>query len=166
MVLSDQIVIMHKGRVQQIGNAVGIYRRPANRFVADFIGRANFLPVDVLGKSDGGSEDKYRVRLQGITLDAPAAESVLPGRPAVLLVRPESLRLSTQPSTQQAGDGVLQATVLRTSYLGSLAEYEIELAGQRLVVVRHDPGEADLYAPGTAVYVHLLHDNIYLLPAA
>ena len=163
MVLSDQIVIMHKGRVQQIGNAVGIYRRPANRFVADFIGRANFLPAEVLGKSESGSGEKYRVRLQGITLDAPAAESVQPGQPAALLVRPESLRLSTQPA---AGDGVLQATVLRTSYLGSLAEYEIDLQGQRLVVVRHDPGEADLYAPGAAVYVHLLRDNIYLLPAA
>jgi hypothetical protein len=56
--------------------------------------------------------------------------------------------------------------VTRTSYLGSLAEYEIELAGQRLIAVRHDPGEGDLYEPGTTVYVQLLRDNIYLLPEA
>jgi ABC-type Fe3+/spermidine/putrescine transport system ATPase subunit len=81
------------------------------------------------------------------------------GKPAVLLVRPESLRLSTQP---HSGD-TLPATVLRTSYLGSLAEYEIELHGQKLIAVRHDPGEADLYAAGTAVSVQLLRDNVYCL---
>ena len=51
----------------------------------------------------------------------------------------------------------------RTSYLGSLAEYEIDLAGQRLTAVRHDPGEDDLYPTGATVYVHLLRDNVYLL---
>ncbi len=49
MVLSDQIVVMHRGRVQQVGSALEIYRRPRNRFVADFIGRANFLPVEGAG---------------------------------------------------------------------------------------------------------------------
>jgi iron(III) transport system ATP-binding protein len=165
MVLSDLIVIMHQGRVQQAGSAVGIYRRPANRFVADFIGRANFLPVEVLGRAGDGSglgdTDRWQVRLQGVTLDAPSAEGVQLGGRATLLVRPESLRLSLQPP---AGEPALGATVFRTSYLGSLAEYEIELGGQRLVAVRHDPGEADLYATGSTVYVQLLRDNVYLLP--
>ena len=67
------------------------------------------------------------------------------GKAAVLLVRPESLRLSATPP---AGDAALSATVTRTFYLGSLAEYEIELGGQRLIAVRHDPGEADLYSAG------------------
>lgn len=159
MVLSDQIVIMHKGRVQQVGSAVGIYRRPANRFVADFIGRANFLPVEVLERSG----ERWQVRLHEITLAAPGADGVVAGKQAALLVRPESLRLSTQPPASSAADGSLQATVLRTSYLGSLAEYEIDLAGQRLLAVRHDPSEANLYAPGVTVYVQLLRDNIYLL---
>jgi iron(III) transport system ATP-binding protein len=159
MVLSDQIVVMHQGKVQQAGGAVEIYRRPANRFVADFIGRANFLPVEVLGRAG----DKWQLRLQGLELAAPAADGAQHGTGAVLLVRPESLRLSPR---QSPGDISLPATVARTSYLGSLAEYEIDLGGQRLVVVRHDPGEEDLYAPGTAVYVQLLRDNVYLLPAA
>jgi iron(III) transport system ATP-binding protein len=156
MVLSDQIVIMHKGRVQQTGSAIGIYRRPANRFVADFIGRANFLPVEVVQHSG----DKWEIRLYDVTLTAPGAEGVAAGKEAVLLVRPESLRLSATPP---AGDAALPATVTRTFYLGSLAEYEIELRGQRLTAVRHDPGEADLYPAGASVYVQLLRDNIYLL---
>jgi iron(III) transport system ATP-binding protein len=157
MVLSDKIVIMHKGRVQQVGNAIGIYRRPANRFVADFIGRANFLPVDILDRTG----DRWQVRLHGLTFTASGAEDVVSGKGAVLLVRPESLRLSAQPP---AGGDTLRATVTRTFYLGSLAEYEIDLAGQRLIAVRHDPGEDDLYPAGTSVYVQLLRDNIYLLP--
>jgi ABC-type Fe3+/spermidine/putrescine transport system ATPase subunit len=78
-------------------------------------------------------------------------------------VRPESVRLTPQATTASE---TLPAQVLRTSYLGSLAEYEIELAGQRLIVVRHDPSEVDLYAPGTAVYVQFLRENLYLLAEA
>jgi iron(III) transport system ATP-binding protein len=178
MVLSDLIVIMHQGRVQQSGSAVQIYRRPANRFVADFIGRANFLPVTVLDRAGAGREHaapddtRCRIKLGALELTAPAAADMPPGTQALLLVRPESLRLNPQPPPSGAGalsgalPGALTATIARTSYLGSLAEYEIDLAGQRLVAVRHDPREEDLYAPGAIVAVELLRDNIYLLPGS
>ncbi len=157
MVMSDQIVVMNQGRVQQIGTAVGIYRRPANRFVADFIGRANFLPVEVLQRAGDG----WQVRLHEATLSVAAAgEAVQAGQAATLLVRPESVRLTPQAT---AASEILPARVIRTSYLGSLAEYELDLAGQHLIAVRHDPNEADLYPSGATVYVQFLRDNIYLL---
>jgi iron(III) transport system ATP-binding protein len=167
MVLSDKIVVMSKGRIQQVGGAVEIYRRPHNRFVADFIGRANFLPVEVLGRDR--VEGRWAFRLYDRTLAAPAADGALDeGRPALLMLRPESIRLAAQEangngaSTQPAA---LPATVVRTSYLGSLAEYELRLHGERVIAIRHDPGEADLYAPGTTVQLQLLPDNLYLLPS-
>lgn len=156
MVLSDKIVVMNGGRIQQVGGALEIYRRPANRFVADFIGRANFLPVTVLGREADG----WRVRLAEIELvmDAAPSANFAPGDSALLLVRPESMRLRPD------GEGRLTGRVERTAYLGSLAEYDLELAGQRVAAVRYDPGEADLYPVGASVGVELIEENMYLIP--
>lgn len=156
MVLSDKIVVMNGGRIQQVGSALDIYRRPANRFVADFIGRANFLPVAVLGREADG----WRVGLAGIELvvDGAPEANFTPGSQALLLVRPESMRLRPD------GEGRLTGRVERTAYLGSLAEYDLELAGQRVAAVRYDPGESDLYPVGAQVGVELIEENLYLIP--
>src|SRR5512143_3545286 len=53
MTLSDRIVVMNQGRIEQIGTPVEVYRFPNRRFVADFIGRANFVPGEVQDKRDG-----------------------------------------------------------------------------------------------------------------
>lgn len=156
MVLSDKIVVMSGGRIQQVGGALEIYRRPANRFVADFIGQANFLPVTVLGREATG----WRVRLAGIELvvDGAPEANFSTGSQALLLVRPESMRLRPD------GEGRLTGRVERTAYLGSLAEYDLELAGQRVAAVRYDPGESDLYPVGASVGVELIEENLYLIP--
>ena len=157
MVLSDKIVVMSGGRIQQVGGALEIYRRPANRFVADFIGRANFLPVTVLGREKGA----WRVRLAAIELvvDGAPEANFSAGSQALLLVRPESMRLHPN------GEGRLTGRVQRTAYLGSLAEYDLKVAGQRVAAVRYDPGESDLYPVGATVGVELIEENLYLIPA-
>jgi iron(III) transport system ATP-binding protein len=159
MVLSDQIVVMNKGRVQQVGVAVEIYRKPRNRFVADFIGRANFLPVEIVERTAAG----WVLRLFDTVLTAPAAAdpALGAGQRSLLMVRPESLRLS---ATRPASGTILESTLKRTSYLGSQAEYEVETNGHRIIIVRHDPGEADLYPAGSIVYAQLLPENVYILP--
>jgi iron(III) transport system ATP-binding protein len=161
MVLSDQIVIMHQGRVQQIGTALEIYRRPHNRFVADFIGRANFLPVTVLDRSPRG----WRLNLLGKTIETPGEDdpAIKIGGQAILMVRPESIRLSIAGPTD--GAPTWQGAVTRTSYLGSLVEYDAVIDAQRILAVRHDPTEVDLYPVNQPVSVEFLQENAYLLPA-
>ncbi len=156
MVLSDQIVVMSGGQIQQVGGALEIYRRPANRFVADFIGRANFLPVTVLARQG----DAWQAQLadRKLTVAAAPNASFAPGTEALLLVRPESMRL------RPAIEGTILGRVERTAYLGSLAEYDLEVAGQRVIAVRYDPGEADLYPVGASVGVELIEENLYLIP--
>jgi hypothetical protein len=63
------------------------------------------------------------------------------------------------------GPPIIPGVVKRTFYLGSQAEYEVEIAGHPLLVVRPDPGEADLFPAGSAVYVQLVQENICLVPA-
>jgi len=115
------------------------------------------LPVTVLGREVDG----WRVRLAELELVMAAAPDATfaPGSQALLLVRPESMRL--RPN----GEGRLTGRVERTAYLGSLAEYDVEMAGQRVAAVRYDPGEADLYPVGATVGVELIEENLYLIPA-
>ena len=159
MVLSDLIVIMSGGRIQQSGSAPEIYRRPQNRFVADFIGRANFIPVDVTPATGGSwTADAYGVTFRVSN----AADALGTAGAALMLARPESIRLR---ATNGDGGDVLTGTVHRTSYLGAFAEYDVDVHGQVLSVVHHDPHEEDLYPEGTQVAVDFIEENLYLLPA-
>jgi iron(III) transport system ATP-binding protein len=152
---------MHRGRVQQIGSALEIYRRPHNRFVADFIGRANFLPVEVLASTANG----WQIRLleQVIETQGEADAATTAGAQAILMVRPESIRLL--PAAGESIEPSWPGVVTRTSYLGSLVEYDLMVGGQRILAVRHDPAEEDIYAVNQPVHVQFLRENAYLLPA-
>src|SRR5512145_2930129 len=120
MTLSDRIVVMHQGRIVQIGTAAEIYRRPANRFVADFIGKANFLPTRVVGTSPEGDLD---LEVFGRVLRLPVPDSPShPGESVTLLARPEAILVA------RSGDGY-RGYVCRTAYLGSVVEYDVDVAG-------------------------------------
>jgi ABC-type Fe3+/spermidine/putrescine transport system ATPase subunit len=135
--------------------------------VADFIGRANFVPVTVEERTAEG----WRCRILETSIVVPnaAGDALTAGDAALLLLRPESIRvhsntLGASPSVEGA-EIYLPARVERSAYLGSVVEYELSLQGQQLLAVRHDPLEEHLYAEGTAVAIELLRDNLYLLPA-
>lgn len=160
MILSDRIVVMHEGCIQQVGTAVEIYRHPANRFVADFIGRANFLPVQVQGEN-GRLLD---VSLYDVTLQAPRStiHEFRPGDAALLLVRPEGIQVQATPD---GAEMAIPGQVRRTAYLGSLTEYDIDVQGALISAVHYSPTGTDLHPPGTIVYLALRPENLYLLPA-
>ena len=142
MTAADRIVVMNKGRIEQTGTPEEIYRTPVSEFVARFIGGTNILR----GKRvDGG-----HVRFAGVALrcggQAPSA-----GGDASLSIRHHDIRLT---SARPAGaENVLQATVARQVFLGSVRDYLVETAdGTQLRVVT--PAELS-FAPGSAVWLHL-----------
>ena len=72
MALSDQIVIMNKGRIEQVGTPAEVYMRPASRFVADFIGKVNFLPAEVQELVNQQAD----VKVYGTKIFVPQVENV------------------------------------------------------------------------------------------
>ncbi|PKL08422.1 MAG: polyamine ABC transporter ATP-binding protein [Spirochaetae bacterium HGW-Spirochaetae-7] len=145
MTVSDRIVVMDKGRVMQVGTPFEVYSRPANRFVADFIGRVNFFDGRVV---EGG--DPLRVDLGGKTVEVGSrVPGVVEGGRAVVAVRPESLRLHP---ANEGGPSFATGKVTKAVYLGSVIEYELDAGFDRPVLaVSHDPVDAGFFTVGDIV---------------
>lgn len=155
MAISDRIVVMCRGVVQQVGSPYDIYARPANTFVADFIGRANFLPARVLRTQ--GTE--VELELPGRKcISVPNTAGFAPGETVVVVVRPEAVDLVAE------GYGDLTGKVVLAHYTGSMATYRIELqSGDLFNVEVLSPQEKGFMEPGTPVGVHLHRKSIHLL---
>jgi iron(III) transport system ATP-binding protein len=120
MALSDRVVVMTEGVIQQVDTPRTIYRSPANRFVATFIGTANFIPC---------SRDGDRLFPEGapdlvLPVSLPAGFS---GQSPVCMVRPESVTM-----TSEGGD--VRGTVQRAIFLGDAVDYVVKWAGYELQV--------------------------------
>ncbi len=155
MTISDRIVIMNEGRIEQIGTPVEIYRHPQSRFVADFIGRANFIPGIVQAQQEG----QLTITLMGRTLIVAAAEDeYTEGTEVTVVVRPEMMVLN--PAAEAHVDGIVR----RASYLGDVVEYVVAVGDQQLSLVETDPRHLTIYPEGEAVQIGFLQDCLYVLP--
>jgi iron(III) transport system ATP-binding protein len=146
LAISDTIVVMHQGKVQQTGTPFELYTRPVNRFVADFIGSASFLP----GQYDGRElrVGDYRLLHE---------QEVSPGEVSVM-VRPEAVRLAP-------GEAGLRATVRAFSYLGLATEVLFDTSSGELNATITGEGRTELER-GQEVVLAFRPAGVYLLPAA
>ncbi len=139
MVISDRIAVMRDGRVAQVGTPADLYERPADLFVADFVGTNNLLPGTVSRLQDGWVE----LQTPAGPLRGRPAGPLEPGQAAVLAIRPEALRIS------DGGPGAVAGKVALAQYLGSLVRYEVEVAAGRVLLVDvHNPKGKPVLRPG------------------
>jgi iron(III) transport system ATP-binding protein len=154
MTLSDRIVVMNEGKIEQIGPPTEIYRRPQTRFVADFIGRANFVEATVREVLDG----QLVVDALGTTMTVPAPTGAFKeGQPATIVVRPEMVEI-------EHPQGQVEGTVRIANYLGDVVEYDVEVRGQLLALVENDPRHTTIHPEGATVRLRFLEDCLYVLP--
>lgn len=137
MTMSDRIVVMNAGVVQQVGKPYDVYTHPANKMVADFIGLVNFLPAEV-------KED--RIFVKGTQVSFPNTAG-LPQGEAVLGVRPENITLSRT-------GGMLQGQVKHRFYMGDAVDYRIQVGEQVLRVITHGSSYHQ-WADGETLYLDL-----------
>jgi putative spermidine/putrescine transport system ATP-binding protein len=153
LTMSDRIAVINHGRVMQLGTPRQIYERPANRFVAEFIGESTFLPVEPA--ADGYS---YAGRPLHLPVDTP------PGRHRLLMLRPERLLLLDGEPSQHCN--VLAGTVRHLVYQGDSMLVQVALADGTAVAVRAASTSralAALPAPGAAVRLGLMPEDTALL---
>lgn len=146
MAMSDRIIVLNKGAVEQVAEPTRIYDQPGSRFVADFVGLVNFLEASVVSR-DGNA---VTVRTgSGLTLqvDLPSVgtESRL-----LVSVRPEHILLRRDGAGQP---GTVSGTVERRYYLGDRTDYFIDAGGTRLRVTADALNEP--FHEGDSVVLHI-----------
>jgi ABC-type Fe3+/spermidine/putrescine transport system ATPase subunit len=145
--IAHVIVVMRGGRIEQEGTPLEIYRRPANAFVADFIGACNLLPARVMEVDDETATCAFGA---GVTVRV-ASLGLRAGDDVTLAIRPERMSIAAEAVAPAGGKGIT-GLVSAVSYLGSRTSYEVDAAG---VTLRCDMrGESELLAPGTPVTLH------------
>jgi len=145
MEMADRIVVMNNGVIDQVGSAEELYTAPANRFVAEFIGRINVLRLN--GAGDGPP------RLESVPIrrvDEPSS--------ATIGIRPEDLEIVAAGS---GGENVVSGRVEKVVYLGNVTRVTVSIGGQKLdLEQRGGPGGL---APGVPLSVKLPADAIHNL---
>ncbi len=155
MTLSDRVVVMNEGLIMQVGTPAQIYRTPNSRFVADFIGRANFVE----GKVEEQKNNVLTVSALGRQISLPnVREQYARGKTVTLVLRPEMIKVGEK-------NGKFNGTIRRASYLGDSIDYDVEVGGHLLTVVENDPLVVEMFPEGKEVGVTFSEPCIHIIPA-
>jgi iron(III) transport system ATP-binding protein len=155
MTLSDRVVIMRRGKIQQVGTPKEIYAHPLSRFVAGFIGKANFLEGDIIGLN----EATLQIDFQGYALNVSQSKIFFSQGDRVLVVaRPESIELEPKQPERLTGK------VAQSVYLGSQMIYEVDVNGQMLTVEIANPQDRMLFSTGEEVSLRFREKSLHALP--
>ncbi len=150
--MADRIAVLSSGVLQQVGTPEEVYRKPANRFVASFLGDANFIPVDVVAVETG------RVRLQSplgpLTADMENPPPV--GTALTAMLRPENLTFAAEEEVENTFSATLESGV----FLGDHREWQLHAGDLPLLVNESAPPTRRL---GESVRLTIRPDRIALL---
>jgi len=161
MTVSDRIVIMNDGKIMQVATPFNIYSYPANDFVADFIGRVNFISTKIKEINEKGCVVDFGSGQKEIQLrygDFKTGDNV------TLIVRPESIKMTC---CKEDKIYPMKGKVDKVVYLGPTIEYEIEVDGidRKINAVIYNPIEAGFFHEGDLVNIDFNPVAAHILPA-
>jgi spermidine/putrescine transport system ATP-binding protein len=154
LTMSDVIVVMRDGRIQQMGGPTELYEDPVNRFVADFIGTSNFIEATVVEPSTEGRHTTVRsasgLTLRGRLTDPTARLNA--GDTVTVAARPERLEVVSADADEagEAGMTRIGGRIRQGTYLGHQTEYRVHTEEAGELVVRHQNASGATGAPGAA----------------
>lgn len=145
--MSDKIVVMNSGEIQQIGDSWEIYNRPKNKFVADFIGMKNFIDANVKNLQ----QNEIILDAKGLRLIMQNDESynLSEGENILVSFRPEDIKI-TKVEPRIMKDNILKGMIYQYSYLGRVIRYWVNIQNGQVLIVED-------YAPQ-----NLLKGEVYL----
>lgn len=150
--LGDEVVVMHAGKIIQRGTPTQIYKTPANKFVAEFVGRSNWFHGTRSSRSSDGVSSY--VTSDGNTIHARSEQSDQRGN-ADLCVRPENIefRDGAREAAEDPEHNVLAGVVLDVAPIGADVHVVVELPGKtRLLAIRKNVGRTPVVLPGQPVH--------------
>ena len=151
MALSDNIIIMNKGVVAQMGSPQEIYYHPNSEFVADFIGEANFLKGK-LEKLDG---DHAVLNVEGSSTRVPAKVGMTQGTEYIVVLRPESAILKDA--------GGLPCEVILSCFMGSYQNYHVKVGNTLVKLTDYNPKNKRIYQVGERCSLVFDPESVHIL---
>jgi iron(III) transport system ATP-binding protein len=155
MAMSDRVAVIQQGKVQQYGPPCDVYKRPANRLVASFMGLVNLLP----GKIERLTSDGHaRVRMaDGCVVTAPVPAGASAGADVTLVVRPEDINL-LPPGRAGEDESLIRGTVKKMTFLGNYIDYRVQWHGHE---IRVQAPSTMPYTEGEDVVVQVVADSCF-----
>ncbi len=160
--LASRLAVLRDGVIEQIGTPRGVYRSPANRFVADFIGESNWLPatvvrVDATEIRVDTAFGPFRSQPDHDATSQPNARAFAPGQPVQLGFRPEAVQIGAGPENN------LTSLIRSVSYLGEIEQYRLELAPE-VEIKAFEQNPIELRAIGGSLPLHVRPRDCLVLP--
>ena len=151
MSISDKIIIMSNGRVEQIGTPQEVYYQPNSRFVADFIGEANFLDARVKVAKEG----KADILVSGQEMTVNNYVDAKPGEDVLLVLRPEAVRLSDT--------GQLPGEVILSTFMGAYQYYHLKVGDITVQITEYNPVGKKIFRVGDKAALAFDPAGVYIL---
>jgi ABC-type Fe3+/spermidine/putrescine transport system ATPase subunit len=150
MSISDRLLVLHKGVIQQIGSPVDIYERPANEFIAGFVGYVNFL--EGLVEADDAESNTVSVRTELGRLDLDHDQKDIGvGDQVLMVIRPETVSLSAWGGGES--QNTFHGAVESQMYAGNLAKYTVKFGQKEMVIDHYNPMGSRKYGKNDKVKV-------------
>ena len=151
MALSDRIIIMRSGVVEQIGSPQEIYYHPVNEFVADFIGEANFLK----GRLEALPDNRAQLNVSGDICHAAPVPGMEVGRDYTIVLRPEAASL--------AEEGGLPCEVVLSCFMGSYQNYHVKVGDTLVKLTDPNPKNKRIYKVGERCRLVFDPESVHVL---
>ena len=151
MALSDRIIIMRSGVVEQIGSPQEIYYHPVNEFVADFIGEANFLK----SRLEALSDNRAQLNVSGDICHAAPVPGMEVGRDYTIVLRPEAASL--------AEEGGLPCEVVLSCFMGSYQNYHVKVGDTLVKLTDPNPKNKRIYKVGERCRLVFDPESVHVL---
>ena len=151
MALSDRIIIMRSGVVEQIGSPQEIYYHPVNEFVADFSGAANFLK----GRLEALSDNRAQLNVSGDICHAAPVPGMEVGRDYTIVLRPEAASL--------AEEGGLPCEVVLSCFMGSYQNYHVKVGDTLVKLTDPNPKNKRIYKVGERCHLVFDPESVHVL---
>lgn len=146
LAVSDRVVVMRSGRIEQVGTPQEVYRFPANHFVARFVGASNLLPVRYEANTRRGFFRTHPLILPPVSLNGKDKETYLH-------IRPEVLRLGRKDTSRPADWNALSGRILWRTFFGPVTRFEVAMDAETVIMVDVPSSEADSWKEGEEVQV-------------
>ncbi|MBZ9654699.1 ABC transporter ATP-binding protein [Phyllobacterium lublinensis] len=158
LALSSRVAIFNHGELLQVGRPQDVYERPANRFVAEFLGEINLLPLDTVSLEGDRAAGKFEERTIVLNRTMP-----MTGPNAVAAIRPEHMVICTEP--QAADRNAITCRVEGATYFGASTKYHLTTRSGTSLAVSMPTAATSPIAPQTDVWVSWPMHQGFLLPA-